>query len=294
MFDAAASTTLIAQPAPALPIARLVEGRDIDEVVTLLPRLFNLCRAAQVAAVEAALGHGTNTGEIATEIMRDHLFKFHVIWPAFFGHSPQPLPDDWAAGGPDLLRMAFGPTGEAPATADDFFDYLASDAGYAPVLRLIDGVFEAGEAVADLPPVTPENIWRLGAADNSVAVRMESHPAMTGICAARGKGPLWRAAARLYDIDAISKGCIPPVLIPTPGEAIVPAARGTYAVRIAHEGDIVTRFERVTPTDHLLAEGGVLDRGLATLPATKGALGPLLLDVLDPCSPVRLKEVDHA
>lgn len=56
----------------------------------------------------------------------------------------------------------------------------------------------------------------------------------------------------------------------------------------------MTRFERVTPTDSLLARGGVLDRTLASLPADKAGLGPLLLDILDPCSPVRLKEVRNA
>ena len=117
---------------------------------------------------------------------------------------------------------------------------------------------------------------------------------MQGIAAARGKGPLWRAAARLYDLAAIIDGDLPAVMRPTAGEAVVPAARGSYAVRIEARGDVVTRFDRVTPTDHLLADGGVLDRSLGTLPATKGGLGNLLLDVLDPCSPVRLREVGHA
>ena len=131
-------------------------------------------------------------------------------------------------------------------------------------------------------------------ADNSVASRMSGHPAMQGIAEARGKGPLWRAAARLYDLAAIMHGDLLSVVTPRPGEAIVPAARGLYAVRIEATGDTITRFDRVTPTDHLLADGGVLDRSLATLPSIKGGLGNLLLDVLDPCSPVRLREVGHA
>ena len=294
MLDLTASATLSFQPAPALPVSRLVVGRNVDEVVALLPRLFNLCRAAQGAAVEAALGRPADTEGITTEILRDHLLKFHVTWPAFFGRPPCPLPDDWSVCGPALCLAAFGPTGKAPVTAADFFDFLAGDHGYAPVLRLIDGSFAAGEAVADLPAVTGATIWSPGAADNSVASRMADHPAMQGLADARGKGPLWRAAARLYDIAAIVDGDLPDVAVPTRGEAIVPAARGTYAVRIEASGDVVTRFERVTPTDHLLADGGVLDRALSTLPATKGGLGNLLLDVLDPCSPVRLREVGRA
>ncbi|MDX8355474.1 hydrogenase expression/formation protein HupK [Cognatiyoonia sp. IB215182] len=294
MLDLSASSTLSFQPAPALPVSRLVVGREVGEVVELLPRLFNLCRAAQGAAVEVALGRKADTDGIAIEILRDHLLKFHVTWPACFGRPPTPLPDNWAVCGPALSLAAFGPPGEAPATAADFFDYLTSDTGYAPVLRLIDGSFATGEAVADLPPVTAQSIWSPGSVDNSVASRVARHPAMLGIAESRGKGPLWRAAARLYDLHAINDGDLPSVATPTKGEAIVPAARGSYAVRIEATGDTVTRFDRVTPTDHLLAAGGVLDCALSTLPATKGGLGNLLLDVLDPCSPVRLTEVGHA
>ena len=295
MLHATPSPALVAQPAPGLPVARLVVGRGVDEVASLLPRLFNLCRAAQGAAVEAALGRPVKSDGIAEEILRDHLLKFHVTWPGFFGLPPCPLPGDWAEGGADLRRAVFGPSGQAPATPADFFAFLSGEEGYAPILRKIDGCFAMGEAVAEgLAPVRAATIWQVGRADNSVAARRADHPAMAGIAARRRQGPLWRAAARLYDIAAVLSGDVPPVLTPAAGEAIVPAARGTYAVRIRSRGGIVTGFERVTPTDHLLAEGGALDRTLASLPADKAGLGPLLLDILDPCSPVRLKEVAHA
>jgi hypothetical protein len=78
------------------------------------------------------------------------------------------------------------------------------------------------------------------------------------------------------------------------GRALVPAARGLYAVAARVEGGRVAAFARVTPTDHLLAPGGVLDRSLAALPADRGALAPLLLDILDPCSPVQVMEAEDA
>ena len=295
MLDVAGTSALIAQPAPALPISRLLVGRDVDEVAVLLPRLFNLCRTAQSAAVDAALGRQADTAGIAREILRDHLLKFHVTLPAFFGQVPRPLPVDWEEGGPDLRQAIFGSAGQPPATAADFFAFLEGDEGAAPALRKIDGCFLPGEAAADgLPPVTQETVWALGACDNSVAARRADHPAMAGIAGARGHGPLWRAAARLYDIEAVIDGAVPPLVCPSPGEAVVPAARGSYAVRLKMCDGQISAFDRVTPTDHLLAEGGVLDRTLATLPPTKAGLGPLLMDILDPCSPVRLKEVNHA
>lgn len=288
-------SVLRAQRAPALPIARLVEGRDVDEVAMLLPRLFNLCRAAQSAAVNAALGRDVSMAGILQEILRDHLIKFHVTWPAFFGCPPRRLPTDWAHGGAELRQAVFGPAGRAPATAADFFAFLDSGAGVAPVLKKIDGCFDSGVAVADgVPPVSPDRIWTADIQDNSVATRVSAHVAMAAIAEARGRGPLWRAAARLFDIAALIDGNVPAIETPRTGEAIVPAARGSYAVRIDQAGDRMVAFQRITPTDHLLADGGVLDRSLASLPGHKSGLGPLLLDILDPCSPVRLREVEHA
>ncbi len=295
MLDASHETMLFAQRAPGVQVSRLVVGRSVDDVAALLPRLFNLCRAAQRAAVETALGCHPDIAEIGREILRDHLLKFQVTWPAFYGSPPYPLPADWADGGGELRQAVFGPAGSAPATAADFFAFLDSGAGYAPMLKQIDSCFAKGEAAAEgVPQLTPERIWTDGIFDNSVAVRVAGHPAMFGIASQRGRGPLWRAAARLYDIAAIMDGDIPPTVNAAPGEAIVPAARGSYGVKLAHDGNTVTAFDRITPTDHLLAKDGVLDRTLSTLPAHKAGLGPLLLDILDPCSPVRLREVRHA
>ena len=68
------------------------------------------------------------------------------------------------------------------------------------------------------------------------------------------------------------------------------AARGSYAVAATVTDGKVTGFSRVTPTDHLLATDGILDRSLAALPALKSGYAPLLLDILDPCTPVALEE----
>lgn len=47
-FDADRWTAI---PAPALPVTRLVIGRPVEAVAETLPRIFNLCRAAQSTAV---------------------------------------------------------------------------------------------------------------------------------------------------------------------------------------------------------------------------------------------------
>ena len=53
-------------------------------------------------------------------------------------------------------------------------------------------------------------------------------------------------------------------------------------------------FLRVTPTDHMLAPGGMLEGALAALPADRAGLAPLVLDILDPCRKVMLGRIHHA
>ncbi|WP_425052421.1 hydrogenase expression/formation protein HupK [Psychromarinibacter sp. S121] len=287
------ASRLTAVAAPALPVARHVAGRSADEVLTLLPRLFNLCRAAQGAGIAAALGRPFDAGGIARECLRDHLMKFHVTWPGYFGHPPVALPADWQLGGAGLMRALFG-AAQAPATMDAFEAFLSSASPLVQPLRLIRDSFAPHEAVAEgLPQVTFRSIWQTAPFENSVAGRHAGHPVMVALGNSYGRGPLWRAAARLYDIEAAALGRLPEVDCQH-GAAMVPAARGAYGIRIELDGDVVTDIARVTPTDALLAEGGILDRTLASLPAIRQGLAPLVLDILDPCSPVRLREASDA
>ena len=105
---------------------------------------------------------------------------------------------------------------------------------------------------------------------------------------------LWRVVARSYDLQALIDGAPLTAYSPEPGLAHVPATRGSYTVRAEHDGTLVTAFSRVTPTDHLQAPCGVLDQTFASLPATRAGLVPLIMDILDPCAPIRVKEVTHA
>lgn len=296
------SPALRALRSPTLPVARMVVGKPAEEVAVLLPRLFSLCRAAQAAAVNAALGRDVDARGIGQEILRDHLLKLCVTWPNLLGLGARPVP---GLGGADsaitagqaqaIATAIFGPTGQPPATPAEFTAFMNSDDGVAPVLSRIAQCFAPGEgATAALPLATPTTIWGDAPVENATVARHLDHPVLRRIADRHGRGPLWRAAARLYDIAAVLEGRLPPVLTPAPGEAMVPATRGVYAVRIETEGDIVTRLTRVTPTDSLLMQGGILDQSLASLPADKAGLGPLLLDILDPCAPVRLVPTDAA
>lgn len=253
------------EAAPPLPIEALVLGKPAHEAADLLPRIFNLCPMAQATAIRLALDLPLpDPAQAAQEIARDHRLKLQVIWPRFLGVAgcTTPLP--------------------RPADLDD---WLARQPLFATIARL----FPPGCAVADLPAVTPETAMNPAACENSAAGRRADHPTLAAVAARWGKGPLWRAVARLADLD-------PP---PAPrrladGAAVVPAARGLYAVQARTEAGRITAFRRVTPTDHLAAPGGVLHHSLASLPADGASLAPLLLAILDPCVPVTFHEAAHA
>ncbi len=145
--------------------------------------------------------------------------------------------------------------------------------------------------------VTASSIWSDTPVENSVAARHIDHPVMQDLQSIWGRGPLWRAAARLFDIECAARAELPAIQSPGKGCAIVPATRGSYAIKIRTDNSAanhVTSMDRRTPTDALLAKNGILDRVLDSLPVDKFSLSPLIMDILDPCSPVRLREVQNA
>lgn len=274
-------------PPAALPVAALLLGRRVDYAVALLPRLFNLCAAAQGMALRLALGLPAPAAEaLRTETLRDHLLKLCVIWPGLLGFKPLALPMDWSI--PARVRhLIWG--GDGPQA---FESWLASGQGVAPVLSAIAERFAPGEAVADLPLVTAATVLKPIAQENSVAARHAAAPALRRIEARYGRGPFWRAAGLIHDIGTLQAGFVPAET--QENMAVVPAARGAYAVQATAAGGILTAFTRCTPTDHLCAPGGILARTLATLPPQKAHLLPLVIDILSPCVATRLPQVYHA
>lgn len=285
---------LRAVPGEALPVAALVIGREVEGVATLLPRLFNLCRSAQAQAVATALGREAG-GDAAREVLRDHLLKLFVTWPQHLGLDARPLPANWAGDRAALRAAVFGPAGP-PATPSDFNDFLSAGQGAAPVLAGIAAAFAPAEATArSLPLASAETLWSPATYENSIAARHPAAPILTALESSHGRGPLWRAAARLLDVALVAGGGLPAPVSPAPGEAVVAATRGLYGLRLVARDGIVTDFARITPTDGLLIPGGILDQSLATLHDIDRA--PLVLDILDPCTALALEpipEVGHA
>lgn len=278
-------------PPARLGVEAMLLGRPAEAAAELLPRLFNLCRVAQETGARMAVGlpPQPDTGRaLAQEILREHLMRFFVFWPRRLGLAPAPLPDPKA-----LRRLVFGPSGRAPGP-DGLDGWLASGGGVAPVFDAIARAFAPGEAVADLPEPTRETLCEAVAQENSPWDRHRGNGLLRAAERRFGRGPLWRALARLVDLDAVARGPRGLVTRCSGGVAYVPAARGIYAVSARVHAGRIAAFARHTPTDHLLAPGGALEQSLASLPPAKLHLVPLVVDILDPCLPVQITAAAHA
>lgn len=292
MLDRAAYR-LRARSAPGLPVDRMVIGQTPEAAAALLPRLFNLCRTAQGIAARAAFGLPAEADwqqALIAEILREHVVKLCIKWPVALSQPQVVMPRNWQSDATGLRRAIFGPSGQVP---DDLARWIAEGQGAAPLFGVLSELFRPGEGTrAALPLATRDGVFDHEPIENSVAARHISHPLLRAVEAGWGRGPLWSAVAVLIDVDALLRGSVPPLDV-TSGQALVPAARGLYAIRATVENDRVTEFSRVTPTDHLLAPGGMLEQALDSLPQARDeALAPVVLSLMDPCFPISLERVD--
>lgn len=306
MTLSAASVTLGPVPGisagPALPVEALVIGKPVAVAADLLPRLFNLCGGAQAVAARLSLGLPANDDPRA-EILRDHRLKLCVILPRTFGLDPIPLPAPARPHHPAALPDSPAAVSAAAPGAMDAAALLGPEglpdmpsrlAGpLAPLFHRVAATFPPGMATcAELP--LPHAPLADGAFENSPAGRQSHHPLLRRIEQTHGRGPLWRLAGLMADLEAASHNRLPAPALSADGTAKVPAARGIYALRVTQRDGIVTGLCRRTPTDHQLAPGGALLQSLANLPATHRALAPKVIALHDPCIPVTIREAAHA
>jgi hypothetical protein len=263
----------------SLPVEALVLGKPVAEAAELLPRLFNLCRAAQGMAARLALGLPAEGPDPAAEIIRDHMLRVCVTLPRAFGLPGIAIPAD--------ASRLLGDQG-LPERLAELDRWTSPAAGLA---RHIRATFDPGVAVTAALPPAPA--LAEGAFENSAAARQADHPLLADTETRFGRGPLWRYLGLVADLKAALLGQLPSPAL-RDGIATVAAARGTYALRITQAGGRVTGMTRRTPTDHLLAPCGALIQALASLPRGQRPLLPAVIALHDPCVPVTLREVSHA
>lgn len=279
---------------PSMPIAEMMIGKPVDEVVELMPRLFNLCRSAQSLAIRMALGVETrpeDTERLAEEIWSEHLLRLAVTLPMKLGMKPMAV----SGANKDTLAQTLFGADHFPNDLAGFIEFTKSDIGIAPVLRSVISIFEPKDACPEkLPFASDLRMMNTLQLENSVGARHADHPVMRHVEATCGRGPFWRIVARALDFDAALAGRLFEPRMLDECTAMVPAARGLYAVRARREFGRVVFLQRVTPTDHLLAQNGVFEQSIAGLKPEKQGYASLLVDILDPCVPVSLKECGDA
>lgn len=143
--------------APYLPVAEILLGQPVEDAAALLPRLFGLCGAAHGLAIRLSLGLSVTASHhdaLRREVLRDHLAKLRLRWPALLGLPVRALPAGWGTG-KGLRDVLFG--GTLPQDAGSFTDWLRTDRGVAPVISSIARAFAPDEAVVTLLPLVGSN-----------------------------------------------------------------------------------------------------------------------------------------
>lgn len=280
---------------PAVNLARLLEGRTVDRVLATIPLIFNLCRKAQTAAAQLALGIPLTVSreELRKERLCEGFAKLGVFWPMAMGMQPMRVPGT-SADTREMAQWLFGDPQTLPAPADHCA-WISSGTGIASLGGSIESLIAAGEGVNDCPPVSPRLALEAGPFENSPAQRNAGHPLMQTVEERFGRGPLWRYFGLIVDMQTMLDGKSPRCeLDPETGAVLADAPRGTYALRTTVEDGVVTRFERRTPTDHMTARGGPLEQSLASLRKLSAEKVALLTAIIDPCVPVVYREAAHA
>lgn len=301
-------------PGPSLET--LCAGRSAEEATRVAALAHSACAAAQEGAMRAALGLPAAPDaapRIALEILRHHALKLSVAWPQALGAAPDPAAMAAAAlaprdGGRALSAALFGRSGP-PRRLSAFEAWLA--AGETPSARMLDHVWRRWDS--RWGRCTPM-LWRPGdpfleidwgaaeidgrPVETSVAARVAESDLLREIEARRGRGLVWRLAARIEDsarlIEGLPEGspaCAPTTLAPGIGAA--PAPRGALLVRAVDLGGRATGLARLSATDCALHPHGLMAGVLSALPRRRRAplarVAALAIEAVDPGPAVRLR-----
>lgn len=275
----------VAKP-PRLSIDEMMRGQPVAAAEGILLQHASYTNAPLLLAARRVFDLPVTPAmqdDMRQEILRDHVLKLWITLPTHFGLAGAPLPPREGAGDHIVAEALFGPAGAPPPTPDAYERFLQSDRRMGALLRKIDRCFEAGEAATGkLDPFTSSSGLVAAPLENSLAQRHLLHPVMRHIAETRGRGPLWRTTARIYDAYACLRDRLPLAHAPAAHRVCVPVSQGSCLIEARAQAGRIARFRIVAPDDHLLANGGILDRMFDTLPAIKEGLVPLLLDIVDP------------
>lgn len=311
---AGVSARLVRVPGPAL--GRLLAGKPRAAALTLVPAVLNLCAGAHRQAAAAAVGLPAGDADAACrDIVRDHTIAALRDWPACFGCGPD---GDGlrllaaAASGADrdgdrdrtaaaALRrhLCGGDADPARFEPADLARWLAR--GETATVRLLAEVrrrFRPEWGRAALPAPTLDEALALAAGvpvparEATCADRVRGEPLLGAVEAVEGRSLFARLLARLLDLVRCLGAAAPPAGdVPPAGVGVAEASRGRLHHVARLDGERIAAYRVITPSDWNLADGGLLHRMMATLPADD-RLEPaarLAVACADPCVPVALR-----
>ncbi len=299
---------------PGLAIASRLVGRPRAQAVAIVPAVLNLCATAHRQAAAAAVGLETGDGNRSRhETIRDHGLTILRDWPACLGVPAEP----GALGELTVLGAGPGPADDQDGAMTALRRRLCGEradptrfempdlrrwlsAGETPTARFLAAVRHRFDPVwgrVALPAPTLADITdaALPAREATCTDRVRGMPLLAEIETAEGRSLFARLLGRLLDLLRELDGRNGTTIRPPTGFGIAEASRGRLVHTARLDGDTITAYRIVTPTDWNLTDDGLLYRMLTSLPPDERleSAARLALACVDPCVPTTLR-VCHA
>jgi hypothetical protein len=294
---------------PMVSLCRMLAGKPPAEAGQLAGVVYARAASSEAAAIAAATGGDVSETQLRgmlLEALQEHAVKMLAAWPAALGRPPMPVP---AFGSdPEALAVALFGNEAPPQRLGSFEAWLKR--GATPAARVLDEVWQHWDARwgrAALPIWSPgQPLGRVdwagalidgAVADTGLVARVAETDLMREIEARRGRGVIWRLAARVADaailLDRLRENRLEGLACHVqPGVGAALAPNGTLLVEAKTEGGAISRYQRLSPADFALHPGGLLHKALATLPRRSRAplrsIAALIVEAIDPAIPTRL------
>jgi hypothetical protein len=295
---------------PMVSLCRMLAGRAPADAGMLAGTVYARSPSSEAAAIAAATGQPIDDSLLRgmiVEALHEHAVKMLAAWPAALGRKGAPVPAPETSNPIALASALFGDM-PPPRRIGEFEAWIKR--GATPAARVLDEVWQHWDTRwgrAALPLWSPgQPLGRVdwaaavidgAAADTGLVARVSDSDLMREIEARRGRGIVWRLAARLVDagrlLDRLREDRLDGLachVLPGVGAALAP--NGTLLVEAETEGEAISRYQRLSPADFALHPEGLMHKALATLPkrsrAPLGAIASLIIEAVDPGIPTRL------
>lgn len=282
-------------------LSRVLEGRAVGEVATLVPALFSVCRVGQGICALAALGLAQPDAgpALALEALEHHAWHFDVEWPRTLGLAPQTdalretlrrLRSGVSAGLLEHLSAKFDSVLDEGSVGAQFVRRAADlDRGmHWPPPRV--GAPSLGLCEAGLSDST-DFAARPGPVEVGSLARVIGTPEVQALGARLGWGLETRARARILDarhaVERLATQNLPTVEVLDRGggvrAAMVQVARGPLVHRVVREGDRTVGWRSVAPTEWTFHPDGALQDLVGTMALEVQERARQYVTLLDPC-----------